>query len=400
MGLKKDLLKRMGELGITIPSAIQQCAIKSIVNGRNVLAQAPKDDGKTTSLALSIIQAVDTNIPHAQVLVLNQNKQAATVFLEYLLNLSQFTGISGSKCYLCDDDASIQADLRFAIERGKPIILGTPGRVLELLRCRILQTRHLKILAMDNVEDVIEAGFGDQVLDVRRYLPCSLQTVVTFTNSSPELIRIAGDLITDPLYITVEDNSVFFNVRHFFVVLPTATKRMDYLYSLRSGLNADRVIAFLRESEASEATLIANTLDSKYKPKHNNYNYGYNYTITTYDNYIMTSTMLASQCDQQMQYFLSSSKSTLITTDAATLTRTKIVNQPNIPLVHYHAPSNAKEYAKRLTYYGSSGNSTVVVTFIVAETNEIRVIREIEQHYGIQMVELHWDERSGWATRG
>ncbi|CAE6459631.1 unnamed protein product [Rhizoctonia solani] len=387
MGLKPDLVMRLGVLNITKPSAIQQCAIIPMISGRNVLAQAPKDDGKTTALVLSILQAIDISIPTLQALVLIRNKLAAAELQGVLANLARVWNSSWAQCYLCDENAPIETDLsQLGIERGYLIVLGSPARVLELICRKILPVRHLKILAIDDIDTILEAGFDDQILDIRRRLPCSLQTVVTFMTSSDRLIRTTNDLMTDPLHVTVDDNSVFFYARHFFVVLPTIAERLNYLYNLRQGLKADKIIVFVRDSETRHISSLASSL-------------GYNYA--GYPAYSMTGTTPASQCDQQIQQFLSRSAQatsgyyhTLITTDLAPLTRTKVVNQPNIPLIQYDAPCNRKEYAKRLAYYGGPGKNTMVVTFIIAGTDEMRVIRDVEQHYGIQVVELHWDGKN------
>ncbi|CAE6455119.1 unnamed protein product, partial [Rhizoctonia solani] len=332
MGLKKDLLKRMREMKITIPSGIQQCAIIPMINGRNVLAQAPKDDGKTTALALSILQAIDTNFPNIQVLVLTPNRQAATELRNTLLHLTRVEGTAPwGKCYLCDDDASIEADLsQLAIKRG------------DFIRC----------------------------------LPC-LQTIATFTASSPELIRITSDLMVDPLHITVNDNNMLFDARHFFLVLSRATDRLNSILHLRQGLKADKIFVLLPDSKANEVADIARDLRSSI---------------------FMTADTPASQCDQNMQYLFAypsygPNYDTAIATDSAPLTA-RAMSQSSIPIVHYYAPSSREEYAKHLTYYGGLGQNTTVVTFIVAETDEICVIREIEQYYNIQMVELHWDGRN------
>ncbi|KAG8729686.1 RNA helicase [Ceratobasidium sp. 423] len=255
MKLKKDLLKIMTDLKITIPSAIQQCAIIPMVSGRNVLAQAPKEDGKTTTLALSILQVIDANLPHAQALVLTPDKQEATKFRDTLWNLTRIgSTVPWAKCALCDDNAPIRAGLsQLAIERGDHIVLGTPDHVLELIRRRIFQTRHLKILAVDSIEQAIKAGFNDQILEIRRSSPCSLQTVAMLTNLSAELIQNTNDLMVDPLYITVDDKSVFFYARHFYVVLPDA-QRMGRLNRLRHNLNASKIVVFLRDFEAREAS--------------------------------------------------------------------------------------------------------------------------------------------------
>ncbi|CAE6435366.1 unnamed protein product [Rhizoctonia solani] len=374
MGLKAELLGRLANLNITIPSTIQQCAVIPMISGRNVLAQAPKNTGKTTTLALSILQAVDKNLPQPQALVLTQNKQAATEFRGILYNIvPDRSSTPWAKCYLCDDNAPIEADLaQFAIERGDIIVLGTPARVLELIRRRILQTRHLKILAIDNIEQVVEAGFDEQMLGVRRCSPGSLQTIATFATVSNKLIRTTNDLMVDPLHITVDDSSVFFYARHFFIVLPNA-QRANYLSNLHRNLKPNQMVIFLRESEADQATSFGSYLGGSYVLH-------------------MRGSTPASKCDQNIDWFLSdSSYYALVTTDSAPLTQTKVINRPNIPLIHYYSASNRKEYIKRLAYYDNTGKNTMVVTFITENTDEINVIRDIEQHYGIQMVELHWD---------
>ncbi|CAE6497233.1 unnamed protein product, partial [Rhizoctonia solani] len=393
MGLKKDIVKRMGELHISVPSAIQQCAITPMIRGRNVLAQAPKGGGKTTTVAISVLQTIDINIPKAQVLILTRDQQEATQFRQVLLELTQVGYESWIKCYLCDDQTSAEDDLsQVGIDHDEPVVLGSPARVLKLLRRGILQTRYLKMLVVDNVEHVIGAGVENQILEIQRCLPCSLQTLFTYTGSSLELIQATKDLMVDPLYLTVDDNTVFFHARHFFLVVPAGVNRANCMASLLQGFNARGIIAALKDPEANEASTL-NTITKITETSR--YSRSYTYTLTK--------NTPASHCDQYMQSFLSGCHNgyfpIMIVTDSAPLTQMRGVDQPNIPIVHYHAPCNRKEYAKRLAVYAASGKNTMVVTFIAAETDEINVIREVERHYSVQMVELHWDgKKVGWVS--
>ncbi|KAK5974529.1 hypothetical protein GCK32_003309, partial [Trichostrongylus colubriformis] len=136
MGLREPLLRGIYSYGFEKPSAIQQRAIKPIMKGRDVIAQAQSGTGKTATFSISVLQSIDTDLRECQALILSPTRELAV----------QIQKVSG-----------------------------TPGRVFDMIRRRNLRTRSIKLLVLDEADEMLNKGFKEQLYDIYRYLPPGAQ---------------------------------------------------------------------------------------------------------------------------------------------------------------------------------------------------------------------------------
>ncbi|KAG8711309.1 RNA helicase [Ceratobasidium sp. 423] len=232
------------------PSAIQQCAILPIIHGRNVLAQAPPNNGKTTALVISILQIIDTALPHIQALVFTSTDGATTTFQKIVNSLGSGLSIR------CPSDI-------FA--GGKPssvsginkhhIFVGTPDYLLGLIRRNMINMRKIRTMALDDIDKLIEAGMEDQILEVYRHVPPLAQVVASSTVYSSSIAKAVTGLLADPLQILVNRNEGISIGTHFYVKVPAAQK-LDVLNASFSSLGSKGVVLLCRDfPEASIAAL-------------------------------------------------------------------------------------------------------------------------------------------------
>ncbi|KAA0184741.1 Eukaryotic initiation factor 4A-III [Fasciolopsis buskii] len=125
MGLRDDLLRGIYAYGFERPSAIQQRAIKQIVKGRDVIAQAQSGTGKTATLAMSILQMLDTQLRETQALILSPTRELASQIQKVILALGDYMNVH---CHACYGGTNIGEDIR-KLDYGQHVISGTPGRV-------------------------------------------------------------------------------------------------------------------------------------------------------------------------------------------------------------------------------------------------------------------------------
>lgn len=156
MNLKEELLRGIyayGELYIHIPrqrnillcrsvgfekpSAIQQRSIKPIVKGRDVIAQAQSGTGKTATFSISILQSLDTTLRETQVLCLSPTRELAVQIQKVILALGDMMNV---QCHVCIGGTNLGEDIR-KLDYGQHIVSGTPGRVFDMIKRRVLRTR-------------------------------------------------------------------------------------------------------------------------------------------------------------------------------------------------------------------------------------------------------------------
>ncbi|MFS7944263.1 putative RNA helicase [Helianthus anomalus] len=193
MGIKDDLLRGIYQHGFEKPSAIQQRAVRPIIEGRDVIAQAQSGTGKTSMIALTVCQIVDTSSREVQALILSPTRELAAQTEKQILAIGDFISI---QAHACIGGKSVGEDIR-KLENGVHVVSGTPGRVCDMIKRRTLRTRAIKLLILDESDEMLSRGFKDQIYDVYRYLPPELQVLylsflfIVYYAVGPTLTRYA-----------------------------------------------------------------------------------------------------------------------------------------------------------------------------------------------------------------
>ena len=155
MGIREDLLRGLYSYGFEKPSAIQQRAIVPIISGRDVIAQAQSGTGKTSMVSLALCQMLDTTSREVQCLVLSPTRELAVQTEKTALSLGNFMNV---QVHACIGGRSIGDDIR-KLDHGCHIVSGTPWRVYDMIKRRNLRTRGIKILVLDEADEMLNKGF-------------------------------------------------------------------------------------------------------------------------------------------------------------------------------------------------------------------------------------------------
>ncbi|KDN47391.1 hypothetical protein RSAG8_03531, partial [Rhizoctonia solani AG-8 WAC10335] len=381
--LKPELRKN---LSYPQPSAIQQCAILPIIQGRNVLAQAPHNNGKTTALAVSILQAIDTSLSHAQALVFTSTCEAARAFQKTVnaLGLNWFRPI---QCYACDYTNPLAGSnlAPLAGINNHQIFVGTPDYLLRLARRNIINMRKLRIVVLDDIDKLIEVGTEDQILEVYRHLPPLAQVVASSSTYSSSTAKSIAKLLADPLEVFVGRNEGMSIGTHFYVTV-SAKQKIDVLYTSFSTLYVTGAVLLCR--------------DIPEFPGPRSTGYGYYYLRESMEpherrNVIQGFTSAATSLRSRSTYSYDTStpvsKVGLVIPDTALSTAG--LSNIGVPLINYDVPNNVEDYVKRLEQWrvADPGQSQMIITFVTADTDEINVLRDLERRYGVHVAELLWE---------
>ena len=145
--------------GFERPSAIQQRAIRPIVQGRDVIAQSQSGTGKTAVFSISALQMLNPSVNETQVLVVSPTRELAEQTSKVVGNIGDFMNV---RCHACIGGKSVGADIK-ALDSGVQIVSGTPGRVFDMIRRQNLRTLKLKALIIDEADEMLSRGFKEQV---------------------------------------------------------------------------------------------------------------------------------------------------------------------------------------------------------------------------------------------
>jgi ATP-dependent RNA helicase len=204
MKLKNDLLRGIYAYGFENPSAIQQRAIKPIVQGRDVIAQSQSGTGKTGVFAISILQIIDQKIGETQALALSPTRELAEQTQKVLSALGDFMNI---QCHACIGGKSIRDDIK-QLDSGVQVLSGTPGRVYDMIKRKHLRTHTIKIMVIDEADEMLNQGFKEQIYDIYRYLPSSTQVVLA-SATLPGEVSYYIIVIIDYFYSNANSNSYY-----------------------------------------------------------------------------------------------------------------------------------------------------------------------------------------------
>ena len=241
MGLKDELLRGIYAYGFEKPSAIQQRAVMPILKGRDTIAQAQSGTGKTTIFSIGILQCIDTSQRETQALVLSPTRELAEQTQKVMLALGDYMSV---QCHACIGGKSIGEDIR-RLDAGVHGVSGTPGRVFDMIQRRNLRTRALKMLVIDEADEMLSRGFKEQIYDIYRYLPPATQVVLISATLPHEILEMTRKFMTDPVRILVKrDELTLEGIKQFFVAVEREEWKFDTLCDLYDTLTITQAVIF------------------------------------------------------------------------------------------------------------------------------------------------------------
>lgn len=227
--------------GFEKPSAIQQRAIVPITQGRDVIAQAQSGTGKTATFSISILQSIDVSLRDTQALVLSPTRELANQIQQVVMALGDYMNI---QCHACIGGTSVGEDIR-KLDYGQHVVSGTPGRVFDMIRRRNLRTRNIKMLVLDEADELLNKGFKDQIYDVYRYLPPATQVVLLSATLPYDVLEMTTKFMTDPVRILVKrDELTLEGIKQFFVAVEKEDWKFDTLCDLYDTLTITQAVIF------------------------------------------------------------------------------------------------------------------------------------------------------------
>lgn len=361
MNLKAELLRGIYNYGFERPSAIQQRAIIPILQGRDVIAQSQSGTGKTTIFCVGILQAIDTKKKDLQALVLSPTRELAEQSRNVMLALGDYMS---ARCHACIGGKSIGDDIR-ALEAGVHTVSGTPGRVYDMIKRRSLETRNIKMLVIDEADEMLGRGFKEQIYDIYRYLPPTTQVVLISATLPHEVLEMTTKFMSNPVRILVKrDELTLEGIKQFFVAVEKEEWKFDTLCDLYDTLTITQAVIFCNTRRKVD------WLTEKMREA--------NFTVSA-----MHSDMPQSERDAIMTEYRSGKSRVLIATDI--FGRGIDVQQVSL-VINYDLPNNRELYIHRIGRSGRFGRKGVAINFVKNE--DVRILRDIEQFYGTQIDEM------------
>ncbi len=242
MNIKKEIIKALNEMGFNEPTEVQKQSIPLELEGKDVVVKSKTGSGKTAAFIIPIINGIEKNERSAAMIIVPTRELALQV-TEVSENIGKYTPLKTVTVY---GGASINYQIR-EIRDGANIIVGTPGRTIDLIKRGELRTDNIKFLVLDEVDIMLDMGFIDDIKYILSKLPQKRQTMFFSATIPEEIKHIALKYTNNPINVNIDSGEVTVStIQHFYSIA-------------RGGQKFATLLAYLEEKNPEKAIIFCKT---------------------------------------------------------------------------------------------------------------------------------------------
>lgn len=254
-GLPPELLQAVKDLGYESPTPIQERALPQMLEGRDIIGQAQTGTGKTAAFALPILAHIDCSVPVVQALVLEPTRELALQVAEACQSLARY--LDGFRVAPIYGGASYENQLR-SLRRGVQIVVGTPGRLIDLIKQGRLDLGRVHCLVIDEADEMLRMGFIEDVEWILSNTPEQRQNALFSATMPPAIVKIARDHLKDPVEVRIESRITPATTVHQRYWVASGAHKIDAMTRILEVEPYEAVLVFVRTK--TDAEDVANKL--------------------------------------------------------------------------------------------------------------------------------------------
>ena len=247
LNLKKNLLRGIYSFGFENPSEIQKKAIYPFIKKhgnkrKDIVAQAQSGTGKTGAFVVSSLQIINEKIKKTQVMILAPTHELAQQIDDVLIGLGNYLNI---KTQLLIGGKSVDID-RKELENDTPhVVVGTPGRMHDMIRRKYLKVNDLKLIVIDEADEMLSSGFVDQVYRIFQHMPEDIQIGLFSATMPDELETLTEKFLRNPTKILVNAEELTLQgITQYFINIEDVIQKYETIKDLFGGLNVSQAIIY------------------------------------------------------------------------------------------------------------------------------------------------------------
>jgi superfamily II DNA/RNA helicase len=360
LGISNDVLKGIYSYGYEKPSPIQRVAIKPIIDGCDIVIQSHSGTGKTATFIIGLLSRIDTSFNEVQCIIISNTRELADQTYKVFKNLSNFTNV---KCNLC-----IGGDMNYKYNTDNikdHVIIGTPGRVSDLINKDIISSGNIKLIIIDEADDVLSTSFRKQVTRIFYKIPKEAQVVLISATIPPEMSELFNKIFK-PDYISVlvkNDELTLDGIFQYYVNVDEQFK-LDTLIDLYKFISIGQAIVYCNKK--NKADELKHALIDK------------NFSVS-----ILHGDMIQKEREDIMKEFRGGTTRILITTDI--LSRGIDIQQVSL-VINYDMPKYPQTYIHRIGRSGRFGRKGSAINFVTKK--EKNILNFIQKMYNTEIIPL------------
>ncbi|MFY7801941.1 MAG: DEAD/DEAH box helicase [Limnoraphis robusta] len=372
LGISEARAQHLESIGFTEPTPIQIQAIPQILSGRDIVGQAQTGTGKTAAFSLPILEQIDPQATEVQALILTPTRELAMQVKDAIRNMNNERSLYVLTVY---GGQSIDRQIQ-RLERGVQIVVGTPGRVLDLLNRGDLKINNIKWLVLDEADEMLSMGFIQDVEKILEAASENRQTAFFSATIEPSIWKLVRKFLKSPVTVKVEQ-------------LKTTPKRISQeVYTVPRGWTKARALQPILELEDPESAIIF-VRTKQAAAELTSYLQGAGHSVDEYHG-----NLNQSQRERLLLRFRRRQVRWIVATDIAA----RGLDVDHLThVINYDLPDNAESYVHRIGRTGRAGREGKAITLL--QPMDRRKLKLIERHLRHDFTTLSIPKRSQIEAR-
>lgn len=361
--LKDNVLRGIYRYGFEKPTPIQCMSILPIISGKDTIAQAQSGTGKTGSFVISCLQLIDFEMNKTQCLILAPTRELVKQISFVVKKLGSVVENMNIKTLV--GGSSVNEDINFLKQSNPHIIIGTSGRTFDMIQRKYFKTNNLKILVLDEADEMLSKGFKSQIHDILQFLPQEMQISLFSATMPNEIIKLTEQFMKNPEKITLTPDKLTLDcIQQYYIALHNDKDKYATLKDLFSILQINQTIIYVNTIERVNSLYSAMTDEG-------------------FPVCYIHSAMDKSEREEALSKFRNGSFRVLISSG---ITARGIDIQQVSIVINFDIIKNINTYLHAIGRSGRYGRKGMAINFVTKQ--DIEIMRKIEKHYNISINEL------------
>jgi translation initiation factor 4A len=363
LNVDSNILRGIYGYGFEKPSPIQKKSIKPLISGRDTIAQAQSGTGKTAAFSVGILSKIDLTDNNTQALVLSPTKELSIQTAKVLSSIGSM--MVGLRVQTLFGGSSVDEYSGFLKKDSPHIICGCPGRVYDMMRRGNITSNKIKIVVLDEADEMLSQGFKEQVYDIFQYFSSDIQVALFSATLSPQIQPIIDKMMRNPVKITMKAEMLTLEgISQFFVAVEDDRQKYLILKDTFSAISVSQFIIY-----CNSVKRVADLYDAMRED---------GFPVCC-----IHSSMDPKEREDSFTQFKVGSCRVLISSN---VTARGIDVQQVSTVINFDIPKDVHTYLHRIGRSGRWGRKGVGINFITRR--DIPKLKEIEEYYACEINEM------------
>jgi translation initiation factor 4A len=363
LNTKTPLLRGIYANGFERPSPIQKQAILPLFEKRDVIAQAQSGTGKTACFSIGILELIDVSLKATQAMILSPTRELSIQTKKVLDSLGgQFPELCTQ---LLIGGTSTDDNIQTLRSNTPHIVIGCPGRIHDMLKRKRLAVKDFRILVLDEADELLSAGFKDQVYNIFQFMPMNVQVALFSATMPEELNNLTNKFMRNPVKILLKAEQLTLEgIRQFYIALENDDFKYETLKDIYSSLTVSQSIIYCNSVKR------VNDL----------------YNAMNTDNYPVCQIHSGMDKDERLRNYEDFKNGKHRVLISSNVTARGLDVQQVSTVINFDVPNCVHTYLHRIGRSGRWGRKGVGINFVTPR--DMRSLKNIEHHYQIKINEL------------